>query len=94
MEAEVAYSTTRDNDANGMGCLLTNLDNCFGASASALLSVGGTLYYRSTATGSRSASAFVTHETVQTNEGMGLGSIGNDPPITGLTGFLRVAYRF
>jgi hypothetical protein len=90
-EAEIAYTTTRDSDA-GQACNPAVIQSCFGSSASSLLSVGGSVYYRINRNWFGIGSLYVTKESIQTNQGVG--NVANDPDITGITGFLRVAYRF
>jgi len=90
-EAEVAYSSTQDDDA-GMTCSPgSNVLTCFGAAQSSLLSVGGNLYYRINRDWFAMGSAFLNRNAI-THVDMAI--TVNDPVVVGLTGFFRIAYRF
>jgi hypothetical protein len=84
-EGEVAYSTTKDTDTM-VTCVSPS--TCFGSSSGTILSAGGTLYYRFNRDWLGVANAFVS-ETALTPAG---GKA--DPGIIGLSGFVRIAYRF
>ena len=89
-EAEVSYTTFQDS-AVGKACDPTSLDTCFGSSVGALLSLGGSVYYRFNRDWLGLASAYITSQTLQHSNGV---TVGTDPAVNGLTGFLRAAYRF
>jgi hypothetical protein len=87
-EAEVAYATNEDDNA-GMAC--TEIATCYGAAKSDILSLGGNLYYRFNRDWFGFASLFlnrtsITHVQAATST--------EDPTVTGLSGYLRIAYRF
>jgi hypothetical protein len=87
-EAEVAYSQTQDDDA---GVMCTVLTSCFGSANSNILSAGGNLYYRINRDWFAMGSAFISRTNITHFENM---TSTQDPPVTGLTGFARIAYRF
>jgi len=87
-EAEVAYSSTKDDSA-GKNC--ADITTCFGAAQSTILSVGGNLYYRFNRDWFAMASAYV-NRTMVTHVDMAASV--EDPAVTGLTGFVRISYRF
>ena len=90
-EAEVAYSSTKDDDA-GMTCSPgANVLTCFGAAQSSIISVGGNLYYRINRDWFAMGSAFLNRNGISRND---MTATASDPPVTGLTGFFRIAYRF
>ncbi len=83
-EAEVTYAKTKD-DLAGTAC--ASVLTCFGSASASGLSAGGNLYYRFNRDWFGMTSLFLTRQNVSTLD-------GNDPPITGLSGFFRVAYRY
>jgi hypothetical protein len=88
-ETEVAYATTKDSNVGGANCMtVTDLATCYGSTNGAILSAGGTLYYRINLDWLAIGSAYLSQTT--------LTRAGNpaDPAILGLTGFGRIAYRF
>jgi hypothetical protein len=87
-EAEAGYSKSEDDKA-GVACaaVLT----CFGSAISSSLSLGGNVYYRFNRNWFGMTSLFLLRQSVTSNNGMAGVA---DPPITGLQGFLRIAYRF
>lgn len=87
-EGEVAYSTTKDDSA---GKICTDLTTCFGAAQSSIISVGGNLYYRINRDWFALGSLFVNHTAV-THVDMTASTV--DPPVLGLSGYFRIAYRF
>ena len=87
-EAEVAYNSTKDDSA-GMMC--GDITTCSGAAQSTILSVGGNLYYRFNRDWFGMVSAFLNRTSITHVDVTGSTS---DPTVTGLTGFLRIAYRF
>jgi len=86
-EGEANYSKVKDSTI-GQNLTCTKLEDCFGTSNSTVMSVGGQLFYR------------------LKTDWFGIGTlhlmrIGNkrsdglvDPPVTGITGFVRIAKRF
>ncbi len=71
------------------------ISKCFGTANATLLSLGGTVYYRFNRNWFGLASLFITQDTVEGQTGLGAtANLVKDSPITGVTGFLRVAYRF
>jgi hypothetical protein len=89
-EAEVAYSSTKDDSA-GMTCAGVNVLACFGAAQSSIVSVGGNLYYRFNRDWFAMGSLFLNRTAVTHVDSTGSTV---DPAVIGLTGFARVAYRF
>jgi hypothetical protein len=87
-EAEVAYSNSKDDSA---GKVCTDIVTCSGAAQSTIISVGGNVYYRLNRDWFGVGSVFLNHTAV-THVDM-TGSV-EDPAVIGLTGFLRIAYRF
>ncbi|HEX3761141.1 MAG TPA: hypothetical protein VHW23_20745 [Kofleriaceae bacterium] len=90
-EAEVAYSSTKDDSAGtvcGAGAALTS---CFGAANSTILSLGGNLYYRFNRDWFAIGSLFLNRTAITHVDMMGSTV---DPAVIGLSGFLRLAYRF
>jgi hypothetical protein len=86
-EAEIAYSTT--TDVNGtMSC--TTFVDCFGQTNGSVLSLGGTLYYRINRDWLLITQAYLSRTDIASTI-MGTPA---DPTITGLSGYLRLAYRF
>lgn len=97
-EAEISYATTKDAAA-GIICNGPNQPNtCFGASTGAILSIGGNLFYRINRDWMVIGSAFVTRQTLQHTDVSGpmneVLTTTDDPTVTGLMGFARIAYRF
>jgi len=87
-EAEVAYSSSRDDKA-GVVCGL--IADCYGAAKSRTLSVGGSLFYRFNRDWFGMGGLYVTRQNLQSFNGMAAQA---DPAVTGLSGFVRAAYRF
>ena len=83
-EGEVSYVKTKDDQA-GTGCL--DVLTCFGSATSTGISAGGNFYYRLNRDWFGMTSLFLTRQSVTTLD-------GTDPPVTGLSGFFRVAYRY
>lgn len=89
-EGEVAYNSTKDDSA-GKTCSVTDLVSCSGAAQSSIVSLGGNVYYRFNRDWFVMGSLFlnitsITHVDMATPVA--------DPAVVGLTGFLRIAYRF
>jgi hypothetical protein len=102
-EAEVSYTTTKDKAAGiicapGVGGGMPTPQSCFGSSSGAIISFGGTLFYRINRDWLAMGSAFITRQTLTHNDVDPAAPTtvipGTDPPVTGLTGFARIAYRF
>ena len=89
-EAEVAYSSTKDDSA-GMTCAGATIPSCFGAAQSSILSVGGNLYYRFNRDWFAMGPLFL-NRTAVTHVDMAASTV--DPAVIGLTGFVRIARRF
>jgi len=87
-EAEVAYSSSKDDSA---GKVCGDIVTCSGAAQSTIVSVGGNVYYRLNRDWFGVGSVFVNQTSI-THVDM-TGSV-DDPAVIGLTGFVRVAYRF
>lgn len=87
-EAEVAYTSTKDDSA---GTVCGDIATCFGAANSTILSLGGNLYYRFNRDWFAMGSLFLNRNMI-THVDMA-GSV-EDPAVTGVTGFVRIAYRF
>jgi len=87
-EAEVGYSSTKDDDA---GQVCSSVVTCFGAAQSSILSIGGNLYYRINRDWFAMGSLFVNRNSI-THVDMGASTA--DPPVLGLSGYFRIAYRF
>jgi len=88
-EAEVSYSSAKDDGAAGT-CAAATIIDCFGASNSSILSAGGTLYYRLNRDWMMIGSAYLQRTTIHATQPAAI----DDPPIDGITGFGRIAYRF
>ena len=69
-----------------------------GSSNGAILSVGGTLFYRINRDWMAIGTAFLTRQTLTHNDVdpamMNKAIPATDPPVNGLMGFARIAYRF
>ena len=87
-EAEVAYASNKDDNA-GMTC--TDIPSCYGASESTILSLGGNLYYRFNRDWFAMGSVFLNHSSITHVD---MSGSSEDPAVTGLSGYLRIAYRF
>ena len=93
-EADISYSAADDtNDTTvGNACNASTplgIPSCYGASTNGVVSLGGTLYYRLTRDVFMIASAYLQRTSISTTT-----PAGTDAPIDGITGFLRLAYRF
>jgi hypothetical protein len=89
-EAEVSYNTTKD-DSVGKVCSAGDLTTCFGAANSTIVSVGGNLYYRFNRDWFAMGSLFINRTEIQHVD---MTTTASDPAVLGITGFLRIAYRF
>jgi hypothetical protein len=104
-ELEAEYATVQDQlfgqtPACG-GSVITGPTatgpNCFGTSQGQILTLGGLLYYRLNRSWFAVASLYLneTNNTATILAAMGNGVVSqSDPAITGVTGYLRFAYRF
>ncbi|HZJ66235.1 MAG TPA: hypothetical protein VFD36_22170, partial [Kofleriaceae bacterium] len=88
-EAEVAYASNKDDNA-GVTCA-AEIASCYGASSSTILSLGGNLYYRFNRDWFAMGSVFLNRTSITHIEGT---TSTEDPTVTGLSGYLRIAYRF
>ena len=89
-EAEVAYNSTKDDSA-GKSCSTTDLVTCSGAAQSSIVSLGGNVYYRYTRDWFAMGSVFLNYTSITHSD---MATSVADPGVIGLTGFLRIAYRF
>jgi hypothetical protein len=87
-DAEVAYSTTKDDSA---GKLCADITTCYGAARSTILSLGGNVYYRINRDWFVLGSVFLNRTSI-THVDMTAST--TDPTVTGVSGYLRIAYRF
>lgn len=87
-EAEVAYASNKDDSA---GVVCSDIPTCSGASHSTIISLGGNLYYRFNRDWFALGSVFL-NRTLITHVDM-TGTL-DDPAVTGISGYFRVAYRF
>ena len=87
-ELEVAYSHSEDQGA-GVAC--ADLLSCFGSAKADVISGGGNLFIRISRNWLTMASLFVNRTAVTHVDAM---TSSDDPPVTGLSGFFRLAYRF
>jgi hypothetical protein len=87
-EAEVAYASNKDDNA-GVTC--TDIPSCSGASKSTVLSLGGNLYYRFNRDWFAMGSVFLNRIAITHVDA---GASTEDPTVTGISGYFRVAYRF
>jgi hypothetical protein len=99
-EAEISYTTTKDAAA-GIICtsgIQNSPGSCFGSSNGAILSAGGTLFYRVNRDWMLIGTAFLTHQTlthVDVDPAMPLKTTATaDPSVNGIMGFARISYRF
>ncbi|HEY0991226.1 MAG TPA: hypothetical protein VGD80_29435 [Kofleriaceae bacterium] len=88
-EAEVAYASNKDDNA-GVTCA-AEIVSCYGASSSTILSLGGNLYYRFNRDWFAMGSVFLNRTSITHIEGT---TSTEDPTVTGLSGYVRIAYRF
>jgi hypothetical protein len=87
-EAEVAYSSNKDDNA-GKTC--ADIVSCFGSTNATVMSLGGSLFYRINRDWFAMGSLFL-NRTAITHVDMAAST--DDPTVTGVSGFLRIAYRF
>jgi hypothetical protein len=86
-ETEVAYFTTKDDQA-GVVCSVNVIADCFGSAKTSALSFGGNIFYRLKQNWIGMGSLFINRYNITS------GTAPPDPPVTGLSGFARIAYRF
>ncbi len=104
-EADAEYSTSKDTNNTtaaidpvsttaSTGCLA--IVDCYGVSNASVITIGGTLYYRFNRDWLGVATLYLSHTTLDSLAATATGATAqaSDPPITGLNGFLRIAYRF
>ncbi|MEO8703309.1 MAG: hypothetical protein ABI867_24900 [Kofleriaceae bacterium] len=91
-EAEIAYASTKDDKAGTVcGIAGTDIATCYGASNSTVLSLGGNLFYRFNRDWFGMGGLFLNRQNITSFNG----AVGTaDPAVTGISGFVRVAYRF
>ena len=68
--------------------------NCYGSSTGTILQLGGNLYYRINRDWFAMGSLFLTRQTLLYYGNDAMAEPAPDPTITGLTGYVRAAYRF
>jgi hypothetical protein len=88
-ETEVSYTSATDTGGAGT-CATDTVFDCYGASKSSIIAIGGTLYYRLNRDWLVIGSAYLQRTSITATQPTSV----NDPPITGITGFGRIAYRF
>jgi hypothetical protein len=89
-ELEGAYSHNKDDGA-GIACDTTKLQTCFGKATSNVLSGGGNLFFRLGRNWFTVLSLFVNRAAIAHADNV---TTVIDPPVVGLSGFFRLAYRF
>jgi hypothetical protein len=87
-EGEIAYSSNHDDSA---GKVCGDITTCFGASRSSILSLGGNVFYRINRNWFVMGSLFLNRTSI-THVDMTAST--EDPTVTGVTGYIRIAYRF
>ena len=97
-EAELGYTQASDK-ASGIDCLtpagLPDPDRCFGTSQSGTINAAGNFYYRINRDWFALGTAGVMRQSIQRRQLMGTAvMVVDDPPILGITSYVRVAYRF
>ena len=100
-ELEAEYATVQDDlfqsGAVTPPCAGPTSPTCFGTSQGTILTVGGLLYYRLNRSWFAVGSLYLNESNNATTilAAMGTGVVSqSDPAITGVTGYLRFAYRF
>jgi len=83
--AEVSYLGATDAQKTST---CADVNTCYGSATTSLVSFGGELYYRLKADWFTVANLSLSHNTTKAV------AMTADPAINGLTGFLRIAYRF
>ncbi|HLL24473.1 MAG TPA: hypothetical protein VK427_20220 [Kofleriaceae bacterium] len=94
VEAEVSYVTSIDRSgAMSTACVGSAVSpaDCFGASDTKVLTVGGQVYYRLKDNLFGIANLWVSRVGLKRKDGM---EVLQDPTITSITGFVRLAYRY
>ncbi len=89
-EAELAYSSTKDDGA-GVVCSPAALDTCYGSAKSSIISLGGNVYYRINRDWFLIASAFLNRTAITHVD---MAAEVSDPAVIGVSGLFRIAYRF
>ena len=95
-EAEASYTTTQDS-ASGVECIpgmVTSVVNCYGSSTGTILQLGGNLFYRINRDWFAMGSVYLSRQTLLYYGNDAMAEPAPDPTVTGLTGYLRAAYRF
>ncbi len=91
-EAEAIYSTSVDAQggtcAGTAGGMPADLSTCFGYTNGNVISVGGTLFYRINRDWFGIINAYIN------DTGIKVAGMTADPAVLGLSGYLRIAYRF
>ena len=89
-EAELSYSSSKDDNGAKYGATCAMVFDCFGASTNSVYSLGGTYYYRINRDWFTVLSAYLERTSVHAT----LPTPSDDAAINGITGFGRIAYRF
>jgi hypothetical protein len=95
-EAEASYSTTKDivNSTIDPGTYTPCVDvaSCYGQTSGSVISIGGMLYYRINRDWFLIGQLYLSQTSLAVAQPVG--SPADDPGITDLTGYFRIAYRF
>jgi len=86
-EGEASYSKVKDSTI-GQNLTCTMLQDCFGTSNNTVMSAGGQLFYRLKTDWFGIGTLHVMRIGNKRSDGL------VDPPVTGITGFVRIAKRF
>jgi hypothetical protein len=90
-EAELAYSTNADDNAGTLCAPGADILLCYGASTSRVITAGLNLYYRINRDWFTLGSLFVNQNAITHSD---TAMTTEDPPVTGVSGYFRLAYRF
>lgn len=90
-EAEAAYSTNEDDNAGTLCAPGADILLCYGASTSRVITAGLNLYYRINRDWFTLGSLFVNQSAITHSDPA---MTTEDPPVTGVSGYFRLAYRF
>lgn len=90
-DAEIAYTAAKDTNTD-ISCNLTTLETCYGGSRIGLLEIGGSTYYRLRDDIFMVVLANIGRYSLDYLDVAGVRH--SDPPVTSLSAFVRLAYRF
>jgi hypothetical protein len=90
-EAEVAYSSNADDNAGTVCTPGVDILGCYGAASSTIITAGANLYYRINRDWFTLGSLFINRNAISHVE---MENTVADPPLTGVSGYFRIAYRF